>query len=276
MNSKIIKFNNDFRPCLSIISDVLLKNLDIHWFEYTRLYKTGNRFYLSNNQNWFEYFLKNNFQDDYDYNNILWSASKRKYTLWVALNDNKVLSGYFKNNMWNGLIYSFRHNDDYIDLFSFSTTIKNKHVNNLYINNTDIINKAIMFFKNEIYKKLPIGDDKFLLKTHSHRDLSDDITPSISSKMIDNFYNQTKVGRYYFNVGELDFYLTRMEFMCLTLMSHGNSVKNIANKCSISPRTVETHINSIKIKTGTTNRSGLISILNNYPFNFSKEYVGRI
>jgi len=94
--------------------------------------------------------------------------------------------------------------------------------------------------------------------------------------MIDNFYKQTKVGRYYFNMEGLEFYLTRMEFMCLTLMSQGNSIKEVANKCSISPRTVESHVNSIKLKTGQTNRCGIISILNHSPFDFSKEYVNRI
>lgn len=276
MSSDIIKFNKDFSPHLENISDILLKNLDIHFFEYTRLYKTGSRFYISNNQNWFEYFIANNFQDDDDYNQILWGGIKRKYTLWTGLPDNEVLSGYFKNNMWNGLIYSLKNNENYIDLFSFSSTIENKHVNNLYINNKDIIKKVVIIFKNEIHKNLPLGDDKFLLKTHDRKNLSVDNTSLISSEMIDNFYKQTKVGRYYFNMEGLEFYLTRMEFMCLTLMSQGNSIKEVANKCSISPRTVESHVNSIKLKTGQTNRCGIISILNHSPFDFSKEYVNRI
>lgn len=276
MYNNIIKFNNSFVPYLEKISDILMDTLSIRWFEYNRLYKDGNRFYISNNKKWFEYFIKNNFQDDVEYNQVLWGGMKRKYTLWVGLQENKVLSGYFRNNMWNGLNYTFKKEENYLDLFSFSSTIEEKQVNNIYINSKDILNKAILVFNNEIHKELPLGDDSFLLKPRSHKGLLLDDAPLISTEMIDNFYEQTKIDRYYFNIGSEEFYLTRMEFLCLTLISHGDSIKGVANKCSISPRTVESHINSIKLKTGKTSRSGIISILNNSPFDLSKDYIKRI
>lgn len=276
MYNNIINLNNSFVPYLEKISDILTDTLSIRWFEYNRLYKDGNRFYISNNKKWFEYFIKNNFQDDVEYNQILWGGMKRKYTLWVGLQENKVLSGYFRNNMWNGLNYTFKKEENYLDLFSFSSTIEEKQVNNIYINSKDILNKAILVFNNEIHKELPLGDDSFLLKPRSYKGLLFDDAPLISTEMIDNFYEQTKIDRYYFNIGSEEFYLTRMEFMCLTLISHGESIKGVANKCSISPRTVESHINSIKLKTGKTSRSGIISILNHSPFDLSKDYIKRI
>lgn len=276
MYSSLIKFNYDFLPYFRKISDIVTDKLDIKWIEYTRIYKNGKRFYISNNQEWFKYFIQNKLYEDQEHNAILLDCVNRKYTLWAGLNDNKVLSGYFKNDMWNGIIYSLEQNENFIDLFSLSSNIEKKYLNNLYINNTDIIKKSILFFKLEVYRYLPIEDDKFLFKTECPNVLPMTTHPDIPPKLIDEFYEQTKINRYYFNIEKCEFYLTRMEFMCLTFLSQGLSIKEIANACLISPRTVETHINSIKLKTGKTNRCDLISILNNSPLDFSKDYVKRI
>jgi len=252
---------------------MLLENLNIHYFEYTKLYKSGKRFYITNNQNWLEYFIKNNLQDNMEQNNILWGTNANRYTLWTGLNSNQVLSAYYKHDMWNGIFTHHNSTEDSRDLFAFSSTVQNKNINNLYINNLDIINKIILIFQRDIYNKLPLENHKYLINTNNKSVLKTDSLSEISDEKINQFYDRTKIDRYYINQEKRDFYLTRMEFLCLMLLSHGKQIKDIARECSISPRTVESHINAIKTKSGCTQRGKLISILTDSQFSFSKDYI---
>jgi DNA-binding CsgD family transcriptional regulator len=61
--------------------------------------------------------------------------------------------------------------------------------------------------------------------------------------------------------------LTFRETQCLAGMILGMTAKQIARSLEISPRTAETHINSIKSKTGSYHRSQVIlkALMHNFP-----------
>lgn len=54
--------------------------------------------------------------------------------------------------------------------------------------------------------------------------------------------------------------LTSRELEVLKLVAEGASAKAIARELAITSRTVETHINHIKIKTRSRNRAHLVAI----------------
>lgn len=54
-------------------------------------------------------------------------------------------------------------------------------------------------------------------------------------------------------------WLTAREVQVLTCIATGLSAKEIAKKLSIAPRTVERHIDHIRLKTRTRNRSHLVA-----------------
>jgi DNA-binding CsgD family transcriptional regulator len=56
------------------------------------------------------------------------------------------------------------------------------------------------------------------------------------------------------------FFLSKREWECLSQLARGKTYKEIANFFAISSRTVETHLNNIKDKTGFSYRSDLIAI----------------
>lgn len=53
--------------------------------------------------------------------------------------------------------------------------------------------------------------------------------------------------------------LTPREHDVLTLLARGLSAKEIANELSIAPRTVETHIERLRLKTQTRNRTHMVA-----------------
>ena len=56
------------------------------------------------------------------------------------------------------------------------------------------------------------------------------------------------------------FKVTEREYECLTLWASGYTLKTIACRLNISPRTVETHINKVKRKTGSYYKDKLIEL----------------
>ena len=56
--------------------------------------------------------------------------------------------------------------------------------------------------------------------------------------------------------------LSPKEFECLSLLSKGNSIKEIAFLLCNSPKTIETHMRAIKLKTGQPTKGGLIKLFN--------------
>jgi DNA-binding CsgD family transcriptional regulator len=53
--------------------------------------------------------------------------------------------------------------------------------------------------------------------------------------------------------------LTERELQVLRLTAHGLSAKEIAKDLNIAPRTVERHIDHIRLKTRTRNRSHMVA-----------------
>ena len=60
------------------------------------------------------------------------------------------------------------------------------------------------------------------------------------------------------------FALTEREMSCIRQIAKGYTMKTIGKQLNISPRTVETHINNIKLKTGCHYKSELIDFILNY------------
>lgn len=59
-----------------------------------------------------------------------------------------------------------------------------------------------------------------------------------------------------------DLELTGRETQCLYYMINGNTAKETAKELKISPRTVEAHINSIKVKVSAGRKIQILSKIN--------------
>ena len=56
------------------------------------------------------------------------------------------------------------------------------------------------------------------------------------------------------------FNLTVREFQILELIALGHSAKELAQLCGIMPRTVETHIDTMRLKLNARNRTHMVAI----------------
>lgn len=165
----------------------------------------------------------------------------------------------------HGVTLILKH-DGYVDFAYYGTSSDNEEINVFYINNFHVLNVFLLYF---IEKAQPL-----ILEAEKHRfkiegrsltwenqnlksaspirayveSISEQISPTES----------LKIKRYYLSGNIKNTYLSRREAECLSDLFDGLSAKGIARKRMMSSRTVEVHIEHIKLKLKCSTRSEMI------------------
>jgi ATP/maltotriose-dependent transcriptional regulator MalT len=137
-----------------------------------------------------------------------------------------------------------------VDLWAFATDRNNSNAIDFYANHMDIIKQFILYMHEQARHILFPKDREITIKTDNHFECE-------HTENTDKNQILFEFSKYYYGK-EQGQYLTRSQFLCVYLLSCGNSMKEIANKLTISSRTVECHLNAVKQKLGETCRSKLL------------------
>lgn len=161
-----------------------------------------------------------------------------------------------KYDVWNGFTVSKR-GTNYVETYSFATTLNSPLSPNFYINNREIFDYFALMFQNkatEFIQRIPHHQLSHFSKSFDmglHR-------PQMEENKWDGFL-KTLSSTHSFTDKHVKF--TQRELQCLLELSNGQTMKEIARIMSISPRTVESYLNSMKIKTGCFRKSQLLSLI---------------
>ncbi len=148
------------------------------------------------------------------------------------------------------------HNTDYITDIDKKVMSKQRYITNekeiLLKHNTkgEVITTVIMISKRPVMHNgncLGVALEAF--------NITDSIFPTLPSQS-----TQKK------SINPLDNLFSRRETDCINLLLYGYSYKNIANKLNLSSRTVESYIESIKLKLNCHNKQILIDKLREMGF----------
>jgi DNA-binding CsgD family transcriptional regulator len=158
----------------------------------------------------------------------------------------------------------------YYELYMFFTHLNNEGIINFYLNNIHMLEKFKLYFKDKA-KKLILSASKNII--HIPTCMRSPIRGIQSDISLEHpFYNDShqKIIRYPLpeNFGET--YLTEMEFICLSYTSQGYTIKEIGKILHRSERTVESHINHIKVKLKCVKKSHLSKIFFDHLHKISK------
>lgn len=230
----------------------LFKFLKINYFNFTRIYKTGERARLGTNALVIEqYYLKDwyNFAA-FERNPDLYCSG---YFYWDNSDNSnlaKLKSFLFDNYGMSNVFSVVRKYNDFIDVYNFAPDEGNKLPIESYMAQINIINDFIDLFECANAELINLAcKEKFMLPLKKELLFADDGSGLQNGKAVEDFYNEIlynkkKPFRFFVN----GTYLTIRETECLTYTTMGMTIKEIAIKLKISPRTVETHINNIKLK----------------------------
>lgn len=252
----------------------LVNNLDVVTFRYARIYEDGSKFILSNNTDYLRFLYEEGHYINTWYDNgkpasqfvpgcHFWAIDK------LATNENENWVGNELNKQFkysDGMFYCFKQTD-FVELFDFFSSNSN-----IYFINKKLLYRFMLYFKEQAKTLMQKGENEriyTLQNINSKQRNSEKIdeikfinsTPIKQSSLNQNILDlhQTENQRPFFN--NIDIHgicFSNREKQILNYLPQGKTAKQIALILGISYRTVERHLENIRIKTNINSRSELI------------------
>lgn len=238
-----------------------LYKVGITLFTYLKNFNNGSQVYLSNNPHWIKDYYDLNLyessQFEFDFN--LYHSG---YFIWPQENDSEVFlhgRNFFDSNY--GITIIQRNTID-CEFYFFSGSAKTTWLNHFYLNNIDLLEKFIIYFKDSA--------SYLLKKAEKNRIWIPRSSVNETSKLdltCDNFFNLRNEFLQAINLKdslsdkEAVQQLTHREKEVALSVLQGRTAKEISNHLVISRKTVERHIENMKTKLKCENKAELIKRL---------------
>lgn len=179
------------------------------------------------------------------------------YGCWNTLMLYKIIN----NNLLEG--WGFSLGKDCFDPTGFF--IKNKNLLERFVQYFDIVGKDLVDTSDK--RKLAIYDENFIFFQRSPETQAND--------KLFQFMQQTSLKKLSIDYEGQLFHLTQRQGECLYYLAQHYTVKEIALLLDLSPRTVETYIQSIKQKIGVSSKSDLLRFIHQHELSQKLELLKR-
>lgn len=230
----------------------ILRIIDITTFFYIRINRNSQFFILSDNNNISNYLI-NKTRCIGEFLGRLTKTSvcgKISVALWPDAPCDHFLYNIYQFGAWNGISVTLAFND-YIDIFSFASSVENSKINNFYLNYIRLIKRFIIFFRLKGKKIIAMANQELC-------SLNEEIELYASSQLKQEKIIALKDLRTMTPLRKIPIrstclkkiFLTQKETKYLLLLLEGKSMRTIAEELHISKRSVESCLNSAKSKTG--------------------------
>lgn len=259
-NISSYQFNKSIGSEIDTICEPFFKTFGITHFGYIRILPNNQMFRIANKPEWTEKFFEYEFYNDISFYSMEKIPINGNYSFLLFGEPQtahcKALCNDF--NIWNALTIYERF-ENYGSLWFFATTKENEMILDLYLNDLDILRKFILYFK-EKAQHLLLFNDKSRIINMQINPLVDKFQTDLG---IEKFLSESQISKYYLNKEENNISLSKREFECLKILSKGKTIKEVGKLLNLSPRTIESHINSAKQKTGCFYKDNIIDIIHN-------------
>lgn len=251
-NKQAIEYQQSISSQIVDFCKPLNDYLSISFFIYSRVYKKTSQYsFISNDIKVTQDYIKNvHYANVFFREHLNNKSSKYENILWPAAPQNDAMEAYFKNGYWHG-ISLISQTEDYIEGVGFLANKDNPRINDFYIKNISLLEKYADHFK--AYFK-----DSIIAKNHNNlAKLSQGCDFYIPPNNIES--DAKKIHAFMQATGlKSSPLLTKREMQCLELVDKGFSAKFIGKELSLSPKTIENHLNNIRQKTGAHHKHDLV------------------
>lgn len=229
----------------------LFENDRISFFDYGRFGRQGDFYGLSMNGDSYRIFFELEYESLKFCKNFAFQEDQFYYLFLPKKHSDETYS-HALNEVYKilGADHGFsiiQKTKDYIDTFYFSSPLPHEIAMNYYFNQLPMLRQFISYFQKEtsILRKVS-HENSIILPKKMRPDLWGE--PEINFSKTDILINKENS-------------LTKREKECAKYICKGYTLKEIAALLNLSSRTVETHINNIKIKFNMRKKSDLIKFI---------------
>lgn len=238
------------------ICQPLFKDTNIDYFCYMKSTKDGRMIHLTNREDWLEYYLDSKF---YEISNFRKSpeAYLGDYVLCSTMQGPAFQIAQNATNYFNirNTITLISKQEKECEFYQFASSKSDEKIISFFINNIDLLKLFTFYFKDKakhllknLHKKnIFIPSNSLLFKS----DNDESLLPKEKIIQIKGEIYE-KINRFYIRDKNSDAVLTKREVECIKFISLGKTAEEISIIFEISKRTVEKHIENIKIKLNLT------------------------
>lgn len=162
------------------------------------------------------------------------------------------------NQIWNALCLFDHCSDGHIDCYSFYLSSEKEQSDTFFLSNLMLFQQYVKFFQSRIKSIVtsqnPSIRARFLDDFGFIRQCSTNKKAQALELFLSNTANQRTVTR----KDGVEVKLSAREQECLSYLLEFRSVKEIARLMDLSPRTIETHIQNMRSKSGASSKHELI------------------
>ncbi|MDF1797289.1 MAG: LuxR C-terminal-related transcriptional regulator [Coxiellaceae bacterium] len=244
----------------------MMKHFDVDYVTFSRGYADGSDINLSTDPDWMDYYYRHQLYCNNPLEKEIQQYSSG-YSLWSEVMGDTDLIQMYRQRL--KVMYAFilikpHHSGDYCDFFIFGSHSSNSCFEQKFVRNISLVNQFIDHFN---YHAADMISALARQRIYIPRKHSLIVAEPDSLRLYRNHVDRelfiselTKHGSIV-RSGDQLIRLTKREASLVPFIISGLSMREIADQCSISPRTVETHLVRIKQKLFATSKPDLIKKL---------------
>ena len=231
-----------------------LNRVGINGFSYSRIYKNGKFITLSTNIAWAKHHFQEFFATKYKPSDIKTTELLNGPMLWISNPANEVWRSAQAFGLGNGLLLT-ENQANYKEVYCYTADPNNHQIHTFYLSHFDFLKQVNFLLKDKAMKIIQQASASPLDTPELYQQEKSALS-SKTSAQTDSFA-LPKPKRFYLNDRT---YLTLKEAACLAWCVQGKSAGEIAIILGSSKRTIESHLEKLKLKLGCYKQTDLVRI----------------
>lgn len=240
-----------------------LCSLNVSHFTYIRNFRDGTQINLSNQPKWIDDYYNLELYKTSLYDNLTKDMSK--FSLWPLNKETSTLKVYqhgkISYNSHYGITFSQTCENEK-ELYFFSSSIDNPNILEFYLNNLDLLQYFIFYFKEKAEFLLEKAFfSKIKLCRQSHCSIHHREHLSFNRQLRKEFLEKTVCHRIIISNHPQKNILSKKELDCINYFIQGKTAKQTGETLHLSQRTVESHLENARSKLSCKTKIELVSHL---------------
>lgn len=262
----LLAFNHDKADKIKNICAPLEQHFNITAFFYMRVFNNGRYILISNNSSFLEITAVHDNICNTEYfkeqPNFL-CKHEPLMDIWPEDINDSAMEFLRARGLYNGFSI-LKEFEGSLEVGTFSNNDRNSGIKDFYRKYTSVLDNFLTHFRTvggdltKVEGTANFGVSPYLMNVYPEIDKIFKSTSPLERKIIEfNNSLNTKVQQEFYETAR-GYSLTGREIECLTYLASGKTAKDIARVLNVSFRTVQAHIDSLRLKTSCNKKSELI------------------
>lgn len=257
-NKKALEFYNGYSTYVKKLCVPLERYLGIKYFGYGRVFFDSFKYiFESNNDSYIEDFFYKITESRIRGAQGLHSSGKYYVTLWPKQPKDASSVLLYHHKIWHGVTFT-RVNKESAEVWTFAGEMSDENLSLSYAKNIACLEKFITYYESKV-SELRNKEGDYLARLLKYNFSLPGLDECLSEdQAVAEFLSHLTADGYELKATTGFIRLTKREYECLNHLAHGATLKSIAKKLQLSPKTIEAHVSNMKLKTGIHYKADLV------------------